>query len=106
MGFTNESVKRIEMRGTLALHYIGPFPILEKCGPVAYKLELPPSLEGFHDIFHVSQLKKCFKAPVDVVVPQVTPLKEDLTYPEQPMKLLDQKDRVTRRKTVMFFKVQ
>jgi hypothetical protein len=82
-----------------------PFPILQKCGPVAYKLELPPSLAGVHDIFHVSQLMKCLKASVDIVLPEVTPLKTDLTYPEHPIKILDQKDRVT-HKTVKFCKVQ
>jgi hypothetical protein len=65
---------------------------------VAYKLDLPLSLTGVHDIFHVSQLKKCLKAPVDVVLPEVTPLEADLSYPENPIKVLDQKDRVTRRK--------
>jgi hypothetical protein len=47
---------------------------------VAYKLELPPSLAGVYDIFRVSQLKKCLKAPVDVVLPEVAPLEMDLTY--------------------------
>jgi hypothetical protein len=42
------------VKGKLASRYIGPFPILEKCGIVAYKLDLPPSLAGVHDIFHVS----------------------------------------------------
>jgi hypothetical protein len=100
-----KGVKRFGMKEKLAPRYIGPFSILEKCGPVAYKLELPPSLEGVHDIFHVSQLKKCLKGPVDVVLPEVTLLKADLTYPEHPIKILDQKDRVTRCKTVKFFKV-
>jgi hypothetical protein len=94
------------VKGKLALCYIGPFPILEKCGTMAYKLELPPSLNGVHNIFHVSQLKKCLKAPVDVVLLEVTPRKADLTYPEHPIKILDQKDRVTRQKTVKFFKIQ
>jgi hypothetical protein len=47
-------MKRFAMKGKLAPRYIPPFPILEKCGNVAYKLELPPSLAGVHNIFHVS----------------------------------------------------
>jgi hypothetical protein len=54
----------------------------------------------------VSQLKKCLKASVNVVLLEVTPLDVDLTYPEHPIKILDQKDCVTRRKTIKFFKVQ
>jgi hypothetical protein len=84
-----KGMKRFGVKGKLSPHYIGPFPILEKCGKVAYKSELPPSLAGVHDIFHVSQLKKCLKAPVDVVLPDVAPLEIDLTYPEHPIKILD-----------------
>jgi hypothetical protein len=101
-----KGVKRFGVKGKLSPRYIGPFPILEKCGKVAYKLELPPSLAGVHDIFHISQLKKCLKAPVDVVLPEVAPLKTDLTYPEHPIKILDQKSRVTRRKMIKFYKIQ
>jgi hypothetical protein len=49
-----KGVKRFGMKGKLAPHYIGPFPILKKYGTVAYKLDLPPSLAGGHDIFHMS----------------------------------------------------
>jgi hypothetical protein len=101
-----KGMKRFGVKGKLAPHYIGPFPILEKCGTVAYKLYLPPSLTGVHDIFHMSQLKKCLKTPVDVVLPEVAPLEADLSYPEHPTEILDQKDRVTRHKTIKFFKVQ
>jgi hypothetical protein len=80
--------------------------MLKKCGTVAYKLDLPPSLAEVHDIFHVSQLKKCLKAPVDVVLLEVTPLEADLLYSEHPIKILDQKDCVTRCKTIKFFKIQ
>jgi hypothetical protein len=101
-----KGVKRFGVKGKLAPRYIKPFPILEKCRTVAYKLDLPPSLAGVHDIFHVSQLKKCLKATVDVMLPKVTPLKTDLSYPEHPIKILDQKDRVTRRKTIKLFLLQ
>jgi hypothetical protein len=99
-------MKRFGLKGKLAARYIEPFPILEKCGTVAYKLDLPLSLAGVHDIFHVSHLKKCLKAPVDVMLPEVTPLEADLSYPEHPIKVLDQKDHVTRHKTIKFFKIQ
>jgi hypothetical protein len=99
-------MKRFGVKGKLAPRYIGPFPILKKYGTVAYKLDLPLSLAGLHDIFHVSQLKKCLKALMDVVLPKVTSLEVDLSYPEHPIKVLDQKDRVMRRKTIKFFKIQ
>jgi hypothetical protein len=85
-------VKRFGMKGKLAPRYIRPFPILEKCETMAYKVELPPALVGAHNIFHVSQLKKCLKASVDVVLSEVTPLAADLTYPKHSIKILDQKD--------------
>jgi hypothetical protein len=98
--------KRFGVKGKLSPRYIGPFPILEKCGTVAYKLELPPLLAGVHDIFHVSQLKKCLKPPVNFVLPEVAPLESDLTYPEHLIKILDQKSHVTRRKMIKFYKIQ
>jgi hypothetical protein len=85
-----KGVKRFGVKGKLVPRYIGPFPILEKCGTVAYKLDLPPSLARVHDIFHVLQLKKCLKALVDVVLPDVTPLEVNLSYSEHPIKVLDQ----------------
>jgi hypothetical protein len=101
-----KGVKRFGVIGKLSPRYIGPFQILEKCGKVAYKLELLPSLVGVHDTFHVSEQKKCLKAPVDVVLPKVAPLNTDLTYPERPIKILDQKSCVTRRKMIKFYKIQ
>jgi hypothetical protein len=101
-----KGLRMFQVKGKLAPHYNGPFPVLEKCETVAYKLDLPPSLAGVHDIFHVSQLKKCLKAPVDVMLPEVTTLKADLSYPEHPIKVLDKKDHVTMHKTIKFFKIQ
>jgi hypothetical protein len=101
-----KGVKRFGMKGKLAPCYVRPFPILKKCGTVAYKLDLPPSLAGIHNIFLMSQLKKSLKAPVDIMLPEVTPLEADLSYPNHPIKVLDQKDHVTRHKMIKFFKVQ
>jgi hypothetical protein len=101
-----KDMKRFVTKRKLAPRYIEPFPILEKCGTMAYKLDLPPLLVGVHNIFHMPQLKKCLKAPMDVVLPEVTPLEAHLSYPEHPIKVLDQKDCVTRRKTIKFFQIQ
>jgi hypothetical protein len=80
-----KGVKRFGVKRKLAPRYIGSFRILEKYGNMVYKLELPSSLAGVHDIFHVSQLKKCLKAPMDVVLPEVAPLDADLSYPKHPI---------------------
>jgi hypothetical protein len=90
----------------LAPRYIGPFPILEQCGPVAYQLQLPETLSIVHNVFHVSQLKKFLRVPdrtIDVVDVALEP---DLTYSEHPIRVLDQKDRITRKRTLKFYKVQ
>jgi hypothetical protein len=101
-----KGVTHFGVKGKLAPRYIGPFPILERCGPVAYRLQLPKTLSGVHNVFHVSQLKKCLRVldrTIDVV--DVT-LEPDLTYSEHPIRVLDQKDRVTRRRTLKFYKIQ
>jgi hypothetical protein len=70
--------------------------MLARLGNLAYRLELAQTLAGVHNVFHVSQLKKCLKPHVDVIVDDVTPLEADLSYLEHPVKILDQQDRVTR----------
>jgi hypothetical protein len=56
-------LRRFKVRGKLALRFIGPFKILEKRREVGYQLELPPQSSDVHDVFHVSQLKKCLCVP-------------------------------------------
>ncbi|WVZ97896.1 LOW QUALITY PROTEIN: hypothetical protein U9M48_043399 [Paspalum notatum var. saurae] len=99
-----KGVHRFGVKGKLAPRYVGPFKITKQCGPVVYQLELPPHLAAVHDVFHVSQLKKCLRVPEEVVgTSQIEP---DLTYEEKPIKILDQKQRSTRRRTINFYKVQ
>ncbi|WVZ63561.1 hypothetical protein U9M48_013184 [Paspalum notatum var. saurae] len=101
-----KGVHRFGVKGKLAPRYVGPFKILERCGPVAYCLELPPHLAAVHDVFHVSQLKKCLRVPEEAVDTSQIQIEPDLTYEEKPMKVLDQKQRSTRRKAVNFYEVQ
>jgi hypothetical protein len=56
-------VKRFSVKGKLSPRYVGPFKIMDRRGEVAYQLELPENLSGVHNVFHVSQLKKCLRVP-------------------------------------------
>jgi hypothetical protein len=93
-------IQRFGVKGKLAPRYIGPFEILEICGPVAYRLQLPPQLAAIHDIFHVSQLRKCVKVPTKIIDSQAIEIESDLTYIEHPIRVLDTKERSTRRETI------
>ena len=97
---------RFGIKGKLAPRYIGPFRILARRGKVAYQLELPSNLSQVHDVFHVSQLRRCFKEPSRTVDHEILDLQEDLSYRETPVRILDEAERRTRQKTTKFFKVQ
>ena len=99
------SVRRFNMKGKLAPRYIGPFKILERRGEVAYQLELPESLSGVHDVFHVSQLKKCLRVPEEQIPLEELTVKEDLTYEEFLVRILETTKRVTRSQVIKMCKV-
>jgi hypothetical protein len=80
-----KGVSRFGVKGKLAPRYIGPFSILEQCGPVAYWLQLPETLSTVHNVFHVSQLKKCLRVPDRTVEVTDVALEPDLTYSEHPV---------------------
>jgi hypothetical protein len=100
-----KGVTRFGIKGKLAPRYVGPFEILAQCGSVAYKVKLPEHLSAIHDVIHVSQLKKCLQVPDKVVEALDVTLESDLTYSEHHVKIVDQQERVTRRKTSKFYKV-
>ncbi|XP_075086210.1 uncharacterized protein LOC142168933 [Nicotiana tabacum] len=62
-----KGVMRSGRTGTLIPQYIGPFEVLERVEEVAYRLSLPPSLLGVHQVFHVSMLRKCYGDPLHVL---------------------------------------
>jgi hypothetical protein len=96
---------RFKVQGKPAPRFIGPFKILEKRGEVAYQLELPPQLSDVHDVFHVSQLKKCLRVPEDQLPMEDLDAKEDISYQEYPIKILETSERVTRNKKIKMCKV-
>jgi hypothetical protein len=99
-------IRRFNVRGKLAPRYIGPFKVLERKGEVAYRLELPLNLSGVHDVFHVSQLKKCLRVPEEQAPIEGLDVQEDLTYIEHPVKILETSERVTRNKKIKMCRVQ
>ena len=101
-----KGMHRFQVKGKLAPRYIGPFRILTKLGSVAYRLELPPSLADVHDVFHVSQLKKCLRIPTEATELEKLDLQSDLSYPEHPIRILEEKERKTRSHNIKFIKVQ
>jgi hypothetical protein len=99
-------VCRFVIKEKLAPCYIGPYAIIDKYGSLSYQVELPSKLSGVHNVFHVSQFKRCLKPPTDVVIEDTIPLELDLAYKAYSTQILDQQDRVTRNKTTRFYNVQ
>jgi hypothetical protein len=82
-------VRHFSIKGKLVPRYIGLYPIIDKYVPTSYQVELPAKLLRVHNVFHVSQLKRCLKSPIDVVIADTIPLEPDLTYKIYPIKILD-----------------
>ncbi|KAL0551796.1 hypothetical protein IC582_010885 [Cucumis melo] len=100
-----KGVLRFERRGKLSPRFVGPFEILERIGPVAYRLALPPSLTTVHDVFHVSMLRKYVPDPSHVVDYEPLEIDENLSYVEQPVEVLAREVKTLRNKEIPLVKV-
>ncbi|KAL0533979.1 hypothetical protein IC582_028255 [Cucumis melo] len=98
-------VLRFERRGKLSPRFVGPFEILERIDPVAYRLALPPSLSTVHDVFHVSMLRKYVPDPSHVVDYEPLEIDENLSYAEQPVEVLAREVKTLRNKEIPLVKV-
>ncbi|WVZ84634.1 hypothetical protein U9M48_031642 [Paspalum notatum var. saurae] len=99
-------LRRFKVKGKLAPRYIGPFKIIDCKGEVAYQLELPDRLSGVHDVFHVSQLKKCLWVPEEQLQADELNVQDDLTYTEYPVRILETAERTTRNRVIKMCKVK
>ena len=86
-------IKRFGVKGKLAPRYIGPYQIQARRGEVAYQLILPDSLSSMHDVFHVSQLKKCLRVSEEKLPTEDLEVQEDLTYIKKLTQILETADR-------------
>ena len=100
-----KGVKRFGMKRKLSPRFVGSFEILKCIGKVAYELVLQPTLAGVHNVFYVSMLRKYILDPSHVLNYKPLKIKENLTYKEVPIQILDQKDQVLHTKTISLVKV-
>ncbi|XP_015965106.1 uncharacterized protein LOC107488841 [Arachis duranensis] len=98
-------VERAIKTKKLNSRYIGPFEILKRIGPVAYKITLPPYLSNLHDVFYVSQLWKYTPDVSHVLEPKQIQVREDLTLPITPVRIDDTSVKRLRGKEVSLVKV-
>ncbi|GKF36861.1 hypothetical protein Tco_0113619, partial [Tanacetum coccineum] len=90
----------------LASRFVGPFEIIEKVGPVAYRLRLPEELNGVHDTFHVSNLKKCLADPTLQVPLDEIQVYAKLNFMEEPVEILEREFKKLNRSRIAIVKVQ
>ena len=100
-----KGVVRFRKRGKLSPHYIGPFEIVERIGPVAYRLDLPVELSRVHNVFHISMLRKYISDPSHVLETPEIELRDDLSYEEQPVQILGREEKELRNKAIFLVKV-
>ena len=100
-----KKVMRFGKKGKLSPRFIGPYEVIEKVGPMAYRLALPPDLEKIHNVFHVSMLRRYLSDLSHVVFSETIELRLDLTYEEEPVEILAREVKELRNKKIMLVKV-
>ncbi|KAI3819573.1 hypothetical protein L1987_13414 [Smallanthus sonchifolius] len=101
-----KGIARFGNRGKLNPRYVGPFEILARVGPVAYKLKLPQELSNVHDTFHVSNLKKCLSDETLIIPPNEIHIDDKLHFIEEPVEISDWKVQKLRRSRIKLVKVR
>ncbi|GKE84174.1 putative reverse transcriptase domain-containing protein [Tanacetum coccineum] len=101
-----KGVIRLGKKGKLAPRYVGPFEILERISPVAYRLRLPEELSSVHNTFHVSNLKKCL-ADANLHVPlDEIKIDKTLRFVKEPVKIMDREVKSLKSSKIPIVKVR
>ncbi|KAL5565172.1 hypothetical protein UlMin_028336 [Ulmus minor] len=100
-----KGMMRFGKRGKLSPRFVGPFEILERIGDLAYRVALPPAMSGIHNVFHVSMLRKYTPDPSHVLSYDTLDLRQDLTFEESPVRILNREERELRQKKIRLVKV-
>ena len=98
-------IMRFGKKGKLSPRYIGPYEILERVGPLAYRLALPPELAQIHNVFHVSMLRRYRSDPSHVLRDEPVEISDDLSYVEEPQEILEYQERELRNRKIPMVKV-
>ncbi|WMV41498.1 hypothetical protein MTR67_034883 [Solanum verrucosum] len=100
-----KGVVRFGKKGKLSSRYVDPYQILRRAGKVAYELDLLNELASVHPVFHVSMLKKCVGDSTSIVPLEGLGVKENLSYEEVPIEILDRQVKKLKNKEVAYVKV-
>ena len=99
-----KKVMRFGKKGKLSFRFIKTYEVIEKVGPVAYIFALPPELEKFYNVFHVSMLRRYKSDPLHVVSSETIELRPDLTYEEESVEILAREVKELRNKQIPLVK--
>ncbi|GKD55836.1 hypothetical protein Tco_1289223 [Tanacetum coccineum] len=101
-----KGVVRFRKNSKLAPGFVGPFEIIKKVGPVAYRLDLPEKLNNVHDMFHVSNLKKCLADPTLQVPLDEIQVDAKLNFIEEPVEILEREFKKLKHSRIAIVKVR
>ena len=93
-----KGVMRFGKKGKFIPRYVSPYKILKWIGKVAFELELPPKLAAVHSVFHISLLNKCVGDPTSIVSLESVAVKDNVSYEDVPVEILDRQVRGLRNK--------
>ena len=96
---------RFGRKGKLSPRFIGPYEVIERVGPVAYRLMLLPELEKIHNVFHVSMLRRYRSDPSHVISPTEIEINSVMSYEEEPISILTREIKELRNKKILLVKV-